>query len=58
MPGLMDRIGSFARSSQGKRVITEAKRLSQDPERRKQLDDVRKRMASRGARGGGSRAQP
>jgi hypothetical protein len=60
MPGLMDRIGRFARSPQGKRVISEAKRLAQDPQRRKQIDEVRRRLMSRGGgrRGAGPRPQP
>jgi hypothetical protein len=48
MPGLMDRISKFARSPQGKKAIDEAKRLAQDPKRRQQLEQVRKRLASRG----------
>jgi hypothetical protein len=58
MPGLMDRIGRFARSPQGKRVMTEAKCLAQDPERREQIDEVRRRLASRGGRDAGPRPRP
>ena len=47
----MDRISKFARSPQGKKAIDDAKRFAQDPKRRKQLEEVRKRFASRG--GGG-----
>jgi len=44
----MDRIGKFARSRQGKKAIGDAKRFAQDPKRRQQLEEVRKRLASRG----------
>jgi hypothetical protein len=52
----MDRIGRFARSPQGKRVMTEAKRLARDPQRRRQIDDLRRRLTSRG--GAGPRPRP
>jgi hypothetical protein len=54
----MDRIGKFARGPQGKRVMTEAKRLAQDPQRRKQIDDLRRRLTSRGGRGAGPPPRP
>ena len=50
MPGLMDRISKLARSPEGKKAINEAKRFAQDPKRRAQLEEVRKRLASRGGR--------
>ena len=50
MPGLMDRISKFARGPQGKKAIGQAKRFAQDPKTRKQLEEVRKRFASRGGR--------
>jgi hypothetical protein len=46
----MDRISKLARSPQGKKAIGEAKRFAQDPKTRKQLEEVRKRFASRGGR--------
>jgi hypothetical protein len=55
MPGLMDRIGRFARSPQGRRVVAEAKRLARDPKRREQIDEARRRLMSRGGRGAGPR---
>jgi hypothetical protein len=58
MPGLMNRIGKFARSPQGKRVMDEAKRLAQDPQRRKQIDGLRRRLTSRGGRGAGPPPPP
>jgi hypothetical protein len=41
-------VSRFARSPQGKKVFAEAQKLAKDPERRKQLDDARKRLMSRG----------
>jgi hypothetical protein len=46
----MDRISKLARSPQGKKAIGDAKRFAQDPKRRQQLEEVRKRLASRGGR--------
>jgi ribosomal 50S subunit-associated protein YjgA (DUF615 family) len=49
MAGFMQRLQKFASSPQGRRAIEEAKRLSKDPARRRQLDDLRRRLT--GARG-------
>jgi len=49
MPGFMQRLQKFAGSPQGRRAFDEAKRLAKDPARRKQLDDVRRRLS--GGRG-------
>ena len=37
-------VSRFARSPQGKKVFAEAQKLAKDPERRKQLDDARRRL--------------
>lgn len=37
MAGLIDRIRNFARSPQGRRVISEGKRAARDPRKRAQL---------------------
>lgn len=56
MAGFMQRLGKFARSPQGKRAMSEAQRLAKDPNTRKQIDDVRRRLAERGRKpGGGAR---
>lgn len=47
----LDRVRTVARSPQGKRVFTEAQKLARDPERRRQLDEVRRRLM----RGGGAK---
>ncbi|HEU4656113.1 MAG TPA: hypothetical protein VFR97_01245 [Capillimicrobium sp.] len=44
----MSKVTSFARSPQGQRAMAEAKRLARDPKTRKQIDDVRRRLMSRG----------
>jgi hypothetical protein len=46
------KIADFARSSQGRKVATEAKRLAQDPKTRRRIDDARRRLSRKG--GGGS----
>ena len=48
MASLMSRAAKFARSPQGKRIFAEAQKLAKDPERRRQLDDARRRLTSRG----------
>jgi hypothetical protein len=48
MPSLMDRISKFARSKEGKELADEAKKLASDPKNRRRLDDVRKKLTSRG----------
>lgn len=52
MAGFMQRLSTFARSPQGKRAMGEAKRLAKDPKTRKQIDDVRRRLAERGRKPG------
>jgi hypothetical protein len=44
----MDRISKFARSPQGRKLTDDAKRAASDPKNRRRLDDVRKRLMSRG----------
>jgi hypothetical protein len=44
----MDRISKFAKSKQGKELTDEAKKLASDPKNRAKLDDVRKKLMSRG----------
>ena len=48
MPSLMDRISKFARSKEGKELTGEAKKLASDPKNRRRLDDMRKKLMSRG----------
>jgi hypothetical protein len=52
MAAFMQRLSRFARSPQGKRAISQAQRLAKDPKTRRQLDDVRRRLAGRGRKPG------
>jgi hypothetical protein len=45
-------IADFARSPQGRKVATEAKRLASDPGTRRRIDEARRRLMKRG--GGGT----
>ncbi len=44
----MDRISKFAKSKQGQELTDEAKKLASDPKNRRKLDDMRKKLMSRG----------
>ena len=44
----MDRISKFAKSKQGKELTEEAKKLASDPKNRAKVDDLRKKLMSRG----------
>jgi hypothetical protein len=44
---LINRIGRFASSPQGRRVVGKAKRYAQSPEGRAKLEQVRRQMAQR-----------
>ena len=44
----LSRVATFARSPQGKRVFREAQKLAKDPERRRQLDEARRRLTGNG----------
>jgi hypothetical protein len=48
VPSLMDRISKFAKSKQGRELTDDAKRFASDPKNRAKLDDVRKKLMSRG----------
>ena len=50
MPSLMNRIVRFARSPQGRRLATDAKRFASDPKNRQRFDELRKRLAQRRTR--------
>jgi hypothetical protein len=47
MAGLFDRIGRFARSPQGKRLMQQAQRFARDPKTRRKVADFRARLARR-----------
>lgn len=47
MPGLLDRVGRFARSPQGKRLMQRAQRMTRDPKTRRKIADARARFARR-----------
>jgi hypothetical protein len=42
---LLQKLQRLATSPQGKRALTEAQRLAKDPARRRQVDDLRRRLA-------------
>lgn len=44
----MSKITTFARSPQGRKALAEAQRRAKDPKTRRQIDDVRRRLTSRG----------
>jgi hypothetical protein len=48
VPSLFDRINKFARSKQGRELTEQAQKYASDPKNRKKLDDVRKKLMSRG----------
>lgn len=48
MPSLIDRIGKFARSKQGRELTDQAKKYASDPQNRAKLDGMRKKLMSRG----------
>jgi hypothetical protein len=47
MPALFDRVGRFARSPQGKRLMDQAQRLARDPRTRRRIAEARARLARR-----------
>lgn len=44
MASLMQRIAKFARSPQGRELADKAKQAAQDPENRKRVEDLRRRL--------------
>jgi hypothetical protein len=51
----LKQLANFARSPQGRKVATEAKKLASDPAARRRIDDARRRMMKRGGDGGDGR---
>jgi hypothetical protein len=47
MPGLFERVGRFARSPQGKRLMRRAQRYARDPRTRRRIAEFRGRLARR-----------
>lgn len=47
MPGLINRIGSFAHSPQGKRLMQRAQRMARDPKTRRRIAEARARLGRR-----------
>lgn len=47
MPGLFDRVGQFARSPQGKRLMEKAQKVARDPKTRRRIADARARLGRR-----------
>ena len=47
MPSLFDRVATFARGPQGRRLTAQAKRFASDPKNRKRIDDARRRLMAR-----------
>jgi hypothetical protein len=48
VPSLFDRINKFARSKQGRELTDQAKRYASDPKNRRKLEDMGKKLMSRG----------
>ena len=48
MPSLLNRISTFAKSQQGRELTEEAKKYASDPENRRKLDGIRKKLMARG----------
>ena len=49
-PSLLNKVAQFARSPQGRRLAGQAARAARDPKRRRQVEQVRRRLVQRGAR--------
>ena len=47
VPSIFGRIAKFAQSPQGRRLTAQAKRQAEDPETRRKIDAVRKRLMDR-----------
>lgn len=47
MPAFLNKLTEFARSAQGRKVTSEAKRLAKDPATRRRIDEARRRLAGR-----------
>jgi hypothetical protein len=52
----LKQLAHLARSPQGRRVATEAKRLASDPATRRRIDEARRRLMKRGDGGTGRAA--
>ena len=46
-PSLLSRVAQFARSPQGRRLAGQAARAARDPKTRRQIEQVRQRLARR-----------
>jgi hypothetical protein len=44
---MLNRLGRFARSPQGKRLMNQAQRLARDPRTRRRIADARARLSRR-----------
>ena len=44
----MSKVTKLAKTPQGQKAMAEAQRLAKDPKTKKQIDDVRRRLTSRG----------
>jgi hypothetical protein len=49
-PSLMSKVAQFARSPQGRRMAGQAVRVARDPKTRRQIEQVRARLAARRGR--------
>ena len=48
-PSLLSKVAQFARSPQGRRLAGEVTRAARDPKTRRQIEQVRSRLAARRA---------
>jgi hypothetical protein len=46
-PSLLNRVATFARSPQGRRLAEQARRAAKDPRNRARIEQVRARLAKR-----------
>lgn len=47
-PSLLSKVAQFARSPQGRKLGAQAARAAKDPKTRRQIEQVRARLSSRG----------
>jgi hypothetical protein len=47
MPRLMKKLGDFARSPQGRRLIAKGKKMAQDPKNQRRLQELRARLTKK-----------
>ncbi|MBK1786096.1 hypothetical protein [Prauserella cavernicola] len=54
MASLFNKVARFAKSPQGRRMISEAKRMAKDPQKRQQAKDALGKLRGKGGSDGGT----